>query len=271
MEFLFSILDVDVTAPTNYGWFHLMFMALIVIATVLLTKYFMNTDDKTFRKIALIGWLIMVGFEIYKQFVYTFEYTDGKIVADYQWYAFPYQLCSTPLYILPFVAFMKEGKAREFFTSYISTFAFFGGLVVFFYPNDVFCDTLGINIQTMVHHGLQVVLGVYFAVYQRKKLNIQYFLKGLAVFAVLSGIAILLNEVVFAVFNAKGIDETFNMFYISRHFPAHLPVLSDVYNAAPYLVFLIAYLIGFSLAGLAVLYAIIGIIKLVNKYATAKN
>ena len=37
------------------------------------------------------------------------------------------------------------------------------------YPNDVFSTQLGISIQTMVHHGMQVVLGVYVSVYNRNK------------------------------------------------------------------------------------------------------
>ncbi len=256
--------------PGNYGWFHLLFMALIVGVTALLIVCFKACNDKTFRRIALVAWVIMLSFEIYKQIVFTFKVVDGAIVSDYQWYAFPYQLCSTPLYVLPFVAFMKEGKARDYFTSYISTFALFGGIAVFFYPNDVFVETIGINIQTMVHHGLQVVTGVFFAVHERKKINLFYFLKGLTVFAVTSAIAIGLNEAVYYIFQAKGVDETFNMFYISSHFPAHLPVLSTVYELAPYPVFLIAYLVGFAVVAWIVLYAMVGIMKLAERKANDK-
>ncbi len=270
MKGILSFLQAEMETPTSYGWFHFLFLALVVVATVLLSVFFKDCKDKTFRRIALIAWIIMVAFEVYKQIVFTFKVVDGEIVGDYQWYAFPYQFCSTPMYILPFVAFMKEGKARDFFTSYISTFAMFGGLVVFAYPNDVFIETIGVNIQTMIHHGLQIVTGVFFAVYERKKLTLPYFAKSIAVFAVTSAIAIGLNEMMYYIFQAKGIDETFNMFYISSHFPAHLPVLSTVYEIAPYPVFLIAYLVGFTLASALVFYVIVGIMKLVKKKANDK-
>lgn len=139
----------------------------------------------------------MLVLEIYKQLIYSVSEVGGSAVWDYQWYAFPYQLCSTPLYLLPFVAFMKEGKTRDSIMSFLSTFAMFGGLAVFIYPNDVFISTIGINIQTMVHHGLQIVLGIYFMVYNRKKLNWMYFLRGVYVFGAMLGIAMLLNIVLY--------------------------------------------------------------------------
>lgn len=261
---LLKFFKLEMTRPNSYGWFHLMFIALVIVATTLLIIFFKNSKDKTFRRIALIGWIIMLVFEIYKQIEYSASITETGVEWDYQWYAFPYQLCSTPLYILPVVAFMKEGKVRDFFTAYISTFALFGGIVVFIYPNDVFVRTAGINIQTMIHHGLQVVLGIYFAVYNRKKLNIKYFLKSIPVFVGLLLIACILNEVIYYSVVSK-IGETFNMFYISRHFDCTLVILNQIYLVVPWFVFLLIYVIGFAIASIAVFYIIVGILKLVEK------
>ncbi len=262
METIFKILEINMTPPTDYGWFHLTFMLLIILATVLITVFFKESDDKVFRRIILISWIIMVSLEVYKQFVFTFSYSDGKISSDYQWYAFPYQFCSTPLYVLPFIAFLKDGKLRDFFSSYICSFSLFAGIVVFFYPNTVFCDILGINVQTMVHHGLQVVLGVFVLIHERKKLNVKYFLKAVAVFVIMVAIAVILNEAVFYLLRSNGLDDTFNMFFISSHFPADLPVLSTIYEIAPYPIYLFAYVFGFSLASFIVLSLGGGIIKL---------
>ncbi len=271
MKGLFDFLVIEIETPSNYGWFHLLFMACIIAASVLFVLFFRNSEDKIFRRILLISWLIMLTLEIYKQIVFTFTYTETGIESDYQWYAFPYQLCSTPLYVLPVVAFMRESKIRDFFTAYLATFSFFGGIVVFFYPGDVFIGTLGINIQTMVHHGLQVVIGIFILVRQREKICLRYFLKGVVVFAVLATLAVALNEIVYAIFAAKGIDDTFNMFYISSHFPVHLPLLSTVYELVPYIVYLLAYLVVFSLAAFLVLYSALGIMKLVDKCKRKEN
>ena len=265
MKNLFDFLEFKISTPTNYGWFHLLFMAIIIAVTVFICLKFKDCDQKTFKKITFFCWLIMFVFEIYKQFVFTFDYTDGKIVSDYSWYSFPFQLCSTPLYVLPFIAFMKESKIRDALCSYISTFALFGGLVVFFYPNDVFIDILGIDIQTMIHHGLQIVTGIFFAVYNRKKLTIKYFLSSVPVFIFLLLIAVLLNEVVHGALISAGKTDDFSMFYISPYVPNHLPLLSLVYSAVDWIIFVLAYVLGFTLASLIVFYAIVGGVKLFTK------
>ncbi len=246
-----------------YGWFHILFWILTATSTTLLCVFCRDNKEKTVRIVALVAWITMVALEIYKQFVFAYSVKDNQIVGDYAWYAFPYQLCSTPMYVLPFVAFLKEGKVRDCFVSYVSTFALFGGLVVYLYPNDVFIKTIGINIQTMIRHGLQLVTGIFFAVRNRKQLNSRYFLRSVPVFVGALVIAIILNEAVYACLVAKGMNDTFNMFYISRHFDCTLPILSSIYTAVPYPVFLLVYIFGFVLAAAIVFYIIFGIVKLV--------
>ncbi len=260
-EKIIYALQADMKEPTNYGWFHLMFIGIVIVATVSLCKFFKDADDKTFRKIVFIGWITIVSLEIYKQLVFSMS-VDGEMATwDYQWYAFPFQLCSTPLYVLPFVVFLKDGKVRDAMISFISTFSFFGGLAVFFYPNDVFVGTAGINIQTMIHHGLQIVFGIYFVVHNRKKLDHKYYLKGIPVFAVLVTIALLANVILYK----AGLEDTFNMFYISPYYECSLPILSEVYKAVPYIVFALIYILGFCFIASLIYYIEMGITVLVYK------
>ena len=253
-KFLVS-LKAEMTTPGNYGWFHLMFVGIAIIATVLLCVFGKNAKDKTFRRIVFWCWIVMLVLEIYKQIFYAgLHVRDGHLVWDYQWGNFPFQLCSIPLYLLPFVAFMKEGKVRDSILAFLSTFAFFGGLVVFVYPNDVFVRMIGINIQTMIHHGLQIVLGIYFMVYNRKKLNWIYFLRGAIVFAISMFTALMLNIIMYHAVMVH-IGQSFNMFYIGPYVKCHLPILTDIWTKVPYVVFLLIYGFGFVIAG-ALMFAI---------------
>lgn len=247
--------------PPSYGIFHLISVIVAIALTTILCLFLKNASSKTFRIISLFAWLVMVILEVAKQLVLAYSFEGGTVTASYSWTDFPYQLCSTPIYLLPFVIFMKDGKVRDSIMSFISTFALFGGLVVFVYPNDVFVENTIVNLQTMIHHGLQIVLGIYFMVYNRKKLNAKYFLRGIIVFAIMTAIAIILNLVVYH-FITKDI---FNMFFISPYFPQHLPVLSTVSQMAPYWVYLIAYLIGFVIAGYLVYIVQYGIIRLCSR------
>ena len=147
----------------------------------------------------------------------------------------------------------------------MSTFSLFGGLVVFLYPNDVFVPLIGINLQTMIHHGLQLVLGIFFIVYNRKRLSFKYFFKGVIVFLITFTTALIFN-LVFHTF----VNETFNMFYISPYFECSLPLLSIVYANVPYVVFLLIYFIGFILSALVVYLIQWGIILGVKKIKEKK-
>ena len=265
MEFIrgfLSFLTLDMTEPTSYGWFHFLFVAIMLGLTIFLCLKFRNANDKVFRRIVLICWIVMIVLEVYKQFEFSYSIKETTIEWDYQWYAFPYQLCSTPLYALPFVIFMKNSKFRDAFIAYMTTFSLFGGLVTFIYPEQVFVETIGINIQTMTHHGLQIVLGIFFIVYARKKFTIKYYLSGIPVFASFISIALILNEIFVA---TAATDETFNMFYISRHFDCTLPLLDMVYDKLWYGLFLMLYVFGLVLISAIIYFTVKLIIYLVKR------
>ena len=268
MQLLGSILNFfesTMQTPTVYGWFHILFVLLVSVATVLICVKYKNCDEKTLRRMIFVLWLVMVVLEIYKQLVYTFSFEDGVMSSDYQWYAFPFQLCSTPIFALPFVIFLKDGPVREAFISYSALFAFFGGFVVFIYPGDVFVSTIGINIQSMVHHGIQIISGIFLVVHRRRAFNFKFLIKGLYVFCGFIVAAMLMNVAVYHAFVAAGIDETFNMFYISPYFDCTLPLLSLIYPRVPYALFFVIYTLGFFLAALVIYLVERAIIRAVEK------
>lgn len=264
-------LRMGMDMPESYGWFHLMFVFLAVVLCVVLCARYRDSSDKTVRLICLVGWLLMVVGEVLKQIVYTYEIVDGAVVADFQWYAFPYQLCSTPLYVLPLVIFLKDGLVRDAATAYMIAFSIFGGLCVYVFPGDVFSSFAVVSLQTMVHHGLQIVLGVYLASRYRAKLNYKYYLKGGVVFVALLVVAMIMNIAVHNALAGAGIDETFNMFYISPYFDCTLPLLSLIYPKVPYPVFLAIYVVGFIAAAAIIFYTAKGIVYLLHKASLEKE
>ena len=249
---LYNLFALTMPEPSSYGWYHLLCIFVVTVATVIICKQFKDCPDKTVRLISLIAWGIILALEIYKQLIFGFGVEDGRLVWDYAWYVFPFQFCSSPIYILPFIVFAKNEKIRGACIFYMMTFSLFAGLAVFCYPNDVFVETIGINIQTMVHHGSQILLGVFFAVRYRKELNIKRFFSGFAVFVAMVLVAMILNISMYHILGAFNIDETFNMFYISPYFNCTLPLLSIVWEYVPYIVFVMIYFFGFILCALIV-------------------
>ena len=235
--------------PALYGWFHLLFFALAIISGIILVKVFKAPNEKTVRQILLTISIICIILEIYKQFIYTFSYDGAKIAADYQWYAFPFQFCSTPMYIGLLAGLIKKKKIHNALCAYLATFSTFAGLCVMFYPGDVFIDMIGINIQTMIHHGSMVAMGIFLLGSGYVKSQHKTLLKATAVFAICVVIAMIMNEVA----HFSGLKETFNMFFISPHQAPSLPVYSIVQEYVPFPLCTVIYIITFMLASYIIL------------------
>lgn len=257
-------LDAKMEEPQAFGWFHLMCWGLVIIITTLLCLYAVkhrNDQEKLvrFTRIVVLTYSILgIILEIYKQLNFSFNSTSGEW--SYQWYAFPFQFCSTPMYVGLIAGCCRKCKFQEYLYSYLATFALFAGLSVMFYPGDVFTRTIGINIQTMVCHGGMVVMGIYLWFSKQVKFEFKTILKALSVFCVLVTVALIMN----VIFNSTGNTATFNMFFISPYLPCTLPILNMVYKAVPYPIFLIIYIIGFTLAAFIMLLVAMGINRLVK-------
>ncbi len=246
---IIEFLDMKMETPQLYGLFHLSFFALSVFLGVLLVIKLKDPDKKTVRRLLLTVAIVTICLEIYKQFNYTFSYDGTKISADYQWYAFPFQFCSTPMYVCLLAGLIKQDKIHRALCAYLATFSTFGGLCVMFYPGDVFVSTIGINIQTMIHHGVMVTLGIFLLGSGYVKSENKTLLRGTAVFAVCVGLAMIMNEIAHGV----GLEETFNMFFISPYEAPSLPVYSIVQQHVAYPFCTMIYIGVFALAAYVIL------------------
>ena len=144
-------------------------------------------------------------------------------------------------------------------------FSLIAGLAVMAYPGDVFMSVIGINLQTMFHHGSQVALGIYFAVYKRKKLGFRFMASAIPVLLGFIAVALALDIVVHPLHVSLGIDETFNMFYISPYFNSTLPVFSSLQPILPYPIFVLLYFFALFMGGLVVLGAQRSVISIGRK------
>ena len=258
---IYEVANATMEVPASYGGFHLACVATVIVLTALAILTLKNCSDRAMRVVTAAVWITILLLEIYKQIVFSVYLDEGGLSWDYSWYIFPFQFCSSPLYILPIIAFSHNEKLRGRCIAYMATFSLFAGLAVLCYPGDVFIETVGINYQTMVHHGSQVLMGILYAVRYRDRLNARFFLGGVGIFVPMVLIAMLLNVGAHYAFPIFGIDETFNMFYISPYTACTLPLLSTVYEMVPYPVFVCVYFFGFILCALIVF----GVLRLCTK------
>ena len=222
-----------------YGVFHCIWLALTIAGMVAAVYFTLKKEKKTLYFLYVLSSILMWTGEIYKQFTSAFE--TG--VFNYQWYDFPFQFCSTPLYTFLFCAIAKKGKAYDAVSVYNGTYALFAGTMVIIYPSTLVAN-FGISTQSLLHHALMMVTGVSALVEYGKKMSIKLFLQGMLVYVILFAIAIVLN---FALPAITG--QNVNMYFVSKTYPVD-GIPSNPFKvfqqAYPYPLFLLVYSLIFT-------------------------
>ena len=246
---LLDILQTEIEAPLPYGMFHFVWClaAIILIAWLFITRN--KHSERRLKWILGIYAIPTFILEALKQLIWSVEYSTetAGFVWDFQWYAFPFQLCTMPLYICLIALFLKKCKLRDYLLSFMGYITILGSIATVVRPHDVFVSDLLIDIHTMYLHAGSLVVSVYLLMSREVEINLKGFFRAVVTFIAFCAIANIMNIVVYNSGILNG--ETFNMFYISPYFVSSLPVFDTIYNAVPYLVFLVIYVVALSLGG----------------------
>ena len=264
MEKLLPILELRAATPAVFGVYHIIWIFIMIAATVLLCLLYKKGCIKKPERVVWMVAIVVAVLEIYKQIVFCFGIDEwGVLHYKYQWFILPWQFCSMPMYV-GLLAGILRGKARNYMHCFLATYAIFGGLTVMAYPGQVFAAEIGINIQTMICHASMIVIGVFLFYTGLVKTEFKSLLKASTVFAVSLGIAIGINEWAYRAGIMEGAHRV-NMFYVSPYCEPSLPIYSTVQQHVPYPWSLLIYIVGFC----AVAYIILSIAKLA-KHISAK-
>lgn len=191
--------------PRPYGAFHIIFMlaglALAFVAAYMLRK----TGKKGNRAVLLVTSLILISAELYKQLFYFFVVGGGQ----YQWWIFPFQLCSVPMYLCPLAALLPECKARKAIYDFMLSYNLMGGFVALLEPSGLVHEYWTLTLHAFVWHILLVFLGLYLWLSGRAGRSIRDFRYPAALYMVLAVVAFIFNITLAG--PAKG---DINMFFV---------------------------------------------------------
>ncbi len=246
--------------PKPFGIFHILMLTLVCLGCVLVSFLHKREHPERVRRFIFIAGICVILLEVYKQYVLNFSIVDGKLAFAVCWGAFPFQFCYLPLYLDLLFGITRKGRLHKSLAAFLGTFFIVAGVAVMLYPTSVFVEIAGINLQTMLCHGVMIVNGVYLLSSEYVPLKHKSILKALPVFAVCVVIATVFNEI--AYYTGLTESTTFNMFYISRHYgSADLPVAQLLpFEISPPVIFF-GYLFGFPLLAYLVLLIAMGIKK----------
>ena len=251
-KIMYFLNNLEMNAPVPYGWFHILWIILTIGSIVFLYKKKANYGEKQLKTVLLTYGLIAFLLELIKQIMWAFNYDSitNLVSWDYEWYAFPFQLCTTPIFVTLICSLMKKTKTRDSLLSYMAFITILGSIATIIIPDSCFVSDTLVNIHTMWLHCGSLVVSVYLLLTKEVKLTINNMKNAILVFLMFTGLAELLNIIIYNSGILNG--ETFNMFYISPYFISSLPVFDILQQKIPYILYLTTYLCIISTGGFIV-------------------
>lgn len=242
-EKILCFLQAEMKEPQAFGWFHILWLILVVISIFILYKRKQSHSEKQLKLVLGIYGIITLILELSKQLIWTFNYNNitNIVIWDYQWYAFPFQLCTTPMFVSLICLFLRKNKVRDYLLSYMAYVTILGSIVTMIMPDSCFVSDILVNIHTMWLHLGSFVVSVYLLMIGEVKINTKAVKQAIIVFLIFVSIAQCMNIVIYNSGILNG--ETFNMFFISPYFISTLPVFDTIQQNVPYIVFLLLYVL----------------------------
>ena len=259
MESFMNFLSGRMEEPGIFSWFHFIALIPIIAAAILIPYFFKDAKEKTYKRILLIIWIILIILEIFKQLVKAYHQGEPSYW-EYSIRDFPFSICSMVYYLVPIILFVNKEKFPKIIDAvngYLCLISLTMGIVVCIYTKMVTSDLIFINIQTMIHHGALIVIGVLVYVWNRNNITIKTFYRSLIAFAITAVIAIIINVAFYPHF--------INMFFINPTRITNLPIGSVVQENAGYAVYLIGFLSTIALVTFLTYLVETSIYKLVMK------
>ena len=259
MEEFIHFLQAEMEEPKFFSLFHLIALAIIIPIAIFVPYFFRNTSEKTYKRILLIDWIILLILEVFKQLIKALHY-GSPTYWEYSYKDFPFALCSMIYYFLPIIIFVNKEKHPKIVDTAVGYMAFImvaAGLTVCIYPNVAVSRQIYIDVQTFIHHGSQVVLGIFVFVWNRKNITIKTFYRSMIAFAITVVIATIINLSFYPHYT--------NMFFINPCFITIVPIGNIIQDKAGYPVSLITYLSVIALASFLTYLIETSIYKLAEK------
>ena len=249
-EKIITFIGKTAERPKPFGVFHIVSVGIILAISFFVITQRHRITEKILAYSMLTSGVIMVVLEIYKQVVTSYDPETDTWA--YPWHFFPFQFCSTPIYLTLIAFFLyKIGKTEHFraVTAFLGTYSLIGAVVVFSVGMEsVFASIIGINIQTTIHHGLMFILAVAILSSGKVSFTLKTAVNTYKIFCVLVVTALVLNSTL-------GRGKHFDMFYLASDSQFVYPIFNDLFGGKlPHFVYVIGYMVLFTLGASLILW-----------------
>ena len=193
------------TPPAAYGPFHLIFTIVGFAVSFFLARRLRNLGDKGNRIVLLTCGLFLLVSEVYKQLFY-YYFIGGR---SYQWWIFPFQLCSVPMYLCIIAPLLKPGKLQKGMYNFMMIYNLLGGFMAFVEPSGIVHEYWTLTLHAFIWHMMLVFIGLYLSLSNRAGKTMADYKAASVTFVALCAIAFCINLLCWKPANGE-----INMFFV---------------------------------------------------------
>jgi hypothetical protein len=196
--------------PQLFSMFHI--SASVITAAV--AAWLASILSKHFRTGYLVcaGWILIV-LEIYKQLFIFFVTGNG----NYDWWYFPFQLCSVPMYMCIILPLLR-GSAKRAILAFMADYTLISAAAALIYPEDFLRSYVTLTAHGFIWHGILLFISLLIIMSGACEGSYRDFLSATIVFSVLSLIAAGINAACEPVMQAGNTAHSYAaMFYLNPY------------------------------------------------------
>lgn len=229
------------TPPMPWSAFHIIFSITGLAAVGFLAPFLAERCQKAdsgkkhaIPRSSLVLWvcgIILAVTEIYKQLFILQVVNHGT----YDWWYFPFQLCSTPMYLCLLFPLFPPGIPRKTAAAYLKSFGFLGGIMALAEPSGLMHPYWTLTLHGFLWHILLVFIAFFCAASGLAGRSTRDFLCTIPLFFIFCLIATFINVL------TRGKAD---MFYISPYYPITQVVFHQISLVLGVLPGIIIYLVS---------------------------
>lgn len=195
------------TPPVPYSAFHLFIsLAGIAVAAWLARKICQRTNSQRLPGILFLCGALLAVSEVYKQLFLYIVVNEGH----YDWWYFPFQLCSLPMYLCLLLPLLRRPWQRDVVYTFLRDFALLGGIMALAEPSGLMHPYWTLTLHGLLWHLALIFISLLISFGRLGSASLQGYLHSLLLLAFFCGIATLIN------IKTHGAAD---MFYISPYYP----------------------------------------------------
>ena len=225
IETLDSVIEATawkMTPPPAYGAFHLSFTFIGIAVCILLAYFLRGLSEKGHKTVLFCAGIFLIITEIYKQLFYYFYMSNPEGINQYDWWIFPFQLCSVPMYLCIIAVFLKPGPVRDGIYGFMTTYNLLGGIMAFIEPSGITHKYWTLTLHAYLWHMTLIFIGFYLIASGHFAKTKKNFLYATATFLVLCVVAFCINLIFWDASNGS-----INMFFVGPR-NSSLAIFKDI-------------------------------------------